>query len=140
MRALAQVASGDVRRLSSRACGLLRSRFSADEASPWSGHAIGSTVAPLLSQSMLCACGSSGSFAHGDRVSITDLLLVSHVIGAQSCGADLSRAGRLRRVADIDGDRSVRQGASDSATGRHFRGALRDCKFAFGSSTSTVIS
>jgi len=44
--------------------------------------------------------GPAGRYAHGDRVSIADLALVSHVIGARLFQADLALAPRLEALAD----------------------------------------
>jgi maleylacetoacetate isomerase len=44
--------------------------------------------------------GPAGLYAHGNRVSVADLALVSHVIGARLFQADLSRAPRLEALAD----------------------------------------
>lgn len=44
--------------------------------------------------------GSFGPYAHGDKVSLADIALVSHVIGVNFFSADLSKAPCLNQLAD----------------------------------------
>ena len=44
--------------------------------------------------------GSSSPYAHGNKVSLADIALVSHVIGVKLFAADLSKAPRLNQLAD----------------------------------------
>jgi maleylacetoacetate isomerase len=51
-------------------------------------------------EARLAGDGASGRFAHGDRVSLADLALVSHVVGSRLFQADLTHAPRLEALAD----------------------------------------
>jgi maleylacetoacetate isomerase len=101
VRALAQIAAADVHPLVvPRVRKRLADEFNASEAqqAQWGRHWIERGSEAI--ESHLAGDGGSGLFAHGDAVSLADLALVSHVVGARLFQADLSRAPRLMALAD----------------------------------------
>lgn len=100
VRALAQIAIADVHPLIvPRVRELLEAQFGIDEAGRlrWIRHWFDKGSQAI--EARLVADGLSGRFAHGDRVSLADLALVSHVIGARLFQADLGQAPRLEALA-----------------------------------------
>ena len=100
VRALAHITTSDAHPLVvPRVRNFMGSEFGIDEAGRmrWARHWLDLGSAAI--EAALSA-GASGPFAHGDRVTIADLALVSHVIGARLFGADLARAPRLEALAD----------------------------------------
>lgn len=101
VRALAQITIADVhplivprvRKFLEQECGL-------DEAArlKWVRHWFSKGSQAI--EARLAGDGLSGAYAHGDQVSLADLALVSHVIGARLFQADLSAAPRLEAVVD----------------------------------------
>lgn len=101
VRALAQIAAADTHPLVvPRVRNLLESDYGIDEAgrTKWARHWIDKGSSAI--EARLTADGLSGRFAHGDRVSIADLALASHVAGARLFQADLTRAPRLVAIVD----------------------------------------
>lgn len=100
VRALAQITASDAHPLVvPRVRSFLESDFGIDETGRmrWAHHWLDEGSAAIEAA---LAAGPSGPYAHGDRVTIADLALVSHVIGARLFGSDLSRAPRLEALAD----------------------------------------
>lgn len=101
VRALAQIATADVHPLVvPRVRKLLADDFGATEAQQmqWGRHWFDRGSSAI--EAHLSGDGGSGLFAHGDTVSLADLALVSHVVGARLFQADLSHAPRLLALAD----------------------------------------
>jgi maleylacetoacetate isomerase len=101
VRALAQIAIADVHPLIvPRVRGFLETRFGIDEAGRlgWVRHWFDQGSAAI--EARLAGDGLSARFAHGDRISLADLALASHVIGARLFSADLAQAPRLEALAD----------------------------------------
>jgi maleylacetoacetate isomerase len=101
VRALAQIATADVHPLVvPRVRQRLAAEFNASEAQQlqWARHWFDRGSAAI--ESHLAGEAGSGPFAHGDAVTLADLALVSHVVGARLFQADLSRAPRLEALAD----------------------------------------
>jgi maleylacetoacetate isomerase len=100
VRALAQVATADVHPLIvPRVRNWLDGKLGIDEAGRlrWVRHWIDVGSEAIEGQ---LAAGPAGLYAHGDTVSLADLALVSHVVGARLFRADLSQAPRLQSLAD----------------------------------------
>jgi maleylacetoacetate isomerase len=100
VRALAQITASDAHPLVvPRVRNLLESDFGIDEAGRmrWARHWLDEGSAAIEAA---LAAGPSGRYAHGDRVTIADLALVSHVIGARLFGSNLSRAPLLEALAN----------------------------------------
>jgi maleylacetoacetate isomerase len=100
VRALAHITTSDAHPLVvPRVRNFLTREFGIDEAgrTRWARHWLDQGSAAI--EAALSA-GGPGAYAHGDRVTIADLALVSHVIGARLFGADLSQAPRLEALAD----------------------------------------
>ena len=100
VRALAHITASDAHPLVvPRVRNFLGGEFGIDEAgrTRWARHWLDQGSAAI--EAALSA-GGTGVHAHGDRVTIADLALVSHVIGARLFGADLSHAPRLEALAD----------------------------------------
>jgi maleylacetoacetate isomerase len=99
VRALAQIASADVHPLIvprvrdylEQACGL-------DEPArlKWIRHWFGKGTEAI--EARLAGDGLSGLYAHGDKVSLADLALASHVVGARLFQVDLSKAPTLEAI------------------------------------------
>lgn len=101
VRALAQIAIADVHPLIvPRVRELLEAQFGIDETGrlQWIRHWFDKGSQAI--EARLVADGLSGRYAHGDRVSLADLALVSHVIGARLFQADLRQAPRLEALAE----------------------------------------
>jgi maleylacetoacetate isomerase len=100
VRALAQITASDAHPLVvPRVRNFLESDFGIDEAGRmrWARHWLDQGSAAIEAA---LATGPAGAYAHGDSVTIADLALASHVIGARLFGSDLSRAPRLQALAD----------------------------------------
>ena len=101
VRALAQIASADVHPL---IVPRVRQRLAqkhgvdADGQLDWARHWLDRGTAAI--EARLREGDTAGPYAHGERVTLADLALVSHVIGARLFGADLVAAPRLQAVAD----------------------------------------
>jgi maleylacetoacetate isomerase len=98
VRALAQIASADVHPLIvPRVRNYLEQEFGLDEATrlKWIRHWF--TKGTLAIEAKL-SDGQSGTYAHGDQVSLADLALASHVVGARLFQVDLSMAPRLEGI------------------------------------------
>lgn len=101
VRALAQITTADVHPLIvPRVRNFLKEDSGVDEEGRlrWARHWFDRGSEAL--EAGLRTSGLSGPYAHGDRVSIADVALVSHVIGARLFEADLSLAPRLEALAD----------------------------------------
>jgi len=101
VRALAQMTSADVHPLIvPRVRSMLENEYRIDEAGrlKWIRHWF--DVGSAAIEARLERDGASGRYAHGDEVTLADLALVSHVVGARLFQADLARAPRLAAVAD----------------------------------------
>jgi maleylacetoacetate isomerase len=101
VRALAQIATADVHPLVvPRVRKRLAGDFNASEEQQmqWARHWFDRGSEAI--ESHLDGNSGSGSFAHGDAVSLADLALVSHVVGVRLFQADLSIAPRLVALAD----------------------------------------
>ena len=101
VRALAQIATADVHPLVvPRVRRRLAGDFNASEEQQmqWARHWFDRGSEAI--ESHLGGDGSRGQFAHGDAVSLADLALVSHVVGARMFQANLSLAPRMVALAD----------------------------------------
>lgn len=101
VRALAQIAIADVHPLIvPRVRGWLETEFGIDEPGrlKWIRHWFDKGTEAI--EARLGEAGFGGHYAHGDQVTLADLALVSHVIGARMFQADLTRAPRLAALAD----------------------------------------
>jgi maleylacetoacetate isomerase len=119
VRALAQITVADVHPLVvPRVRAQLGRDFAVDEPGRmrWACHWFDQGTAAI---EQLLAESPPGRYAHGDSVTLADLALVSHVIGVQLFGADLSHAPRLRALAE----RCLALDAFERAHPRHQRGA-----------------
>ncbi len=101
VRALAQITTADVHPLIvPRVRQFLETEFGIDEAGrlQWIRHWFDKGSEAI--EAKLAAGGPRGRYAHGDRVTMADLALVSHVVGARLFQADLTRAPRLEALAE----------------------------------------
>lgn len=101
VRALAQITVSDVHPLIvPRVRDFLETEFAIAEAGrlKWIRHWF--DRGSLAIEARLDAAGPSNRYAHGDRITLADLALVSHVIGARLFQADLGLAPRLEALAD----------------------------------------
>lgn len=101
VRALAQIPTADVHPLIvPRVRGLLEAEFGIDEPGrlKWIRHWFDKGSQAI--EARLGEAGCEGRYAHGDQLTLADLALVSHVIGARMFQADLVRAPRLAALAD----------------------------------------
>jgi glutathione S-transferase len=80
--------------------GLLEAEFGIDEPGrlKWIRHWFDKGSEAI--EARLGEAGCEGRYAHGDQLTLADLALVSHVIGARMFQADLMRAPRLAALAD----------------------------------------
>jgi maleylacetoacetate isomerase len=101
VRALAQITAADVHPLIvPRVRNYLGSEFSIEEEGrmKWARHWL--MVGSEAIEARLAGDGLSGQFAHGDQITIADLALVSHVIGARLFKVELDRAPTLEAIAN----------------------------------------
>ena len=101
VRALAQITSADVHPLIvPRVRDFLEKEFAVDEAGrlKWIRHWFDKGSEAI--EAKLGSHDPAGPYAHGERVTLADLALVSHVVGARLFQADLTRAPRLEALAD----------------------------------------
>jgi maleylacetoacetate isomerase len=101
VRSLAQMASADVHPLIvPRVRNYLEQEFGLDEASrlKWVKHWFVKGTEAI--EARLASDGQTGKYSHADRVTMADLALVSHVVGARLFQIDLSVAPRLEAIAD----------------------------------------
>jgi maleylacetoacetate isomerase len=101
VRALAQITSADVHPLVvPRVRAWLEQELGVDEAGrlKWIRHWFDQGSAAI--EARLADGSAPGHYAHGDRVTLADLALVSHVIGVRLFQADLACAPRLAALAD----------------------------------------
>lgn len=101
VRALAHITAADAHPLVvPRVRSFLETALGVDEAGRlrWARHWLDQGSEAI--EAALTAHGVAGRYAHGDQVTLADLALVSHVIGARLFGADLSRAPRLEALAN----------------------------------------
>lgn len=101
VRSLAQMTSADVHPLIvPRVRDYLEREWGLDEPTrlKWVRHWFGKGTQAI--ETRLATDGQSGEYAHGDRVSIADLALVSHVVGARLFQMDLSAAPSLVAIVD----------------------------------------
>ncbi|MEP7056720.1 MAG: maleylacetoacetate isomerase [Caldimonas sp.] len=101
VRALAQIPTADVHPLIvPRVRALLEHGYGIDEAGrlKWIRHWFDAGTVAI--EARLVDDAVPGPYAHADHVTLADLALVSHVIGARLFQADLARAPRLAALAD----------------------------------------
>jgi len=101
VRALAQMTTSDVHPLIvPRARNFLGQEFGLDEEAKlkWVRHWFAKGTEAI--EARLAADGLSGAYAHGDQVSLADLALASHVVGARLFQMDLSLAPILEAIVD----------------------------------------
>lgn len=101
VRALAQITTADVHPLIvPRVRNFLEKEFGIDEAGrlKWIRHWFDMGTEAI--EAKLGIDGPAGPYAHGERVTLADLALVSHVVGARLFQADLTRAPRLQALAE----------------------------------------
>lgn len=101
VRALAQITTADVHPLIvPRVRNLLEIEFGIDEPGrlKWIRHWFDKGSQAI--EARLGEPASNGPYAHGDRISVADLALASHVIGARLFQADLAAAPRLTALVD----------------------------------------
>jgi maleylacetoacetate isomerase len=101
VRSLAQIASADVHPLIvPRVRNYLEQEFGLDEASrlKWVRHWFMKGTEAI--ETRLASDGHAGQYSHGDRVTMADLALASHVVGARLFQVDLSSAPRLEAIVD----------------------------------------
>lgn len=99
VRSLAQMASADVHPLIvPRVRNFLEQEYGLDEATrmKWITHWI--TKGSEAIEARLTNDKETGLYAHGDQVSMADLALASHVVGARLFKVDLSQAPRLEGI------------------------------------------
>ena len=101
VRALAQITAADVHPLIvPRVRHRLASEHGVDEAGQlgWARHWLDRGSEAI--EARLAEPESAGRHAHGDQLSLADLALVSHVVGARLFKAELARFPRLVALAD----------------------------------------
>ena len=101
VRALAQITTADVHPLIvPRVRQFLEQEFGVDEAGrlKWIRHWFDKGSEAI--EAKLAAGRPAGPYAHGERVTLADLALVSHVVGARLFQADLTRAPQLEALAE----------------------------------------
>lgn len=102
VRSLAQIAAADVHPLiTPRIRGYLEHTLGVAEAArlAWIRHWL--EQGSVAIEARLNEPGAApGPYAHGDRITLADLALVSHVAGSHLFQADLSMAPRLRALTD----------------------------------------
>jgi maleylacetoacetate isomerase len=101
VRALAQIPTADVHPLIvPRVRNFLESEFGLSEPArlKWIRHWFDRGSQAI--EARLAEAATTGRFAHGECITIADLALVSHVIGARLFQADLTLAPRLVALAD----------------------------------------
>ena len=99
VRALALATSADVHPLIvPRVRNFLEQQFGLDEPARliWVRHWFDKGSEAI--EARLIHDGASGLYAHGDQLSMADLALVSHVVGARLFQADLTRAPKLEAL------------------------------------------
>ena len=99
VRSLAQIAISDVHPLIvPRVRNFMEHEFGLDEAArlKWIRHWFNKGTEAI--EAKIAADNLSGTYAHGDQVSLADLALASHVVGARLFQADLSNAPRLEAI------------------------------------------
>lgn len=99
VRALAQIASADVHPLIvPRVRNYLEQECGLDEAArlKWIRHWFNKGTEAI--EARIAADNVAGAYAHGDQVSLADVALASHVVGARLFQADLSNAPRLEGI------------------------------------------
>lgn len=101
VRALAQITVCDVHPLIvPRVRHYLAEQLHADEAArlAWAGHWFDRGTAAI--EARLREDGVPGRYAHGDQITLADVALMSHVIGARLFESDLASAPRLLGLAE----------------------------------------
>ncbi|MDB5825113.1 MAG: uptB [Herminiimonas sp.] len=101
VRALSQITAADVHPLIvPRVRNYLGSEFSIEEEGrmKWARHWL--EVGTEAIEARLAGDGQSGQFAHGDQLTMADLALVSHVVGARLFKVALDRAPTLEAIAN----------------------------------------
>lgn len=101
VRALSQIAAADVHPLIvPRIRNYLEKEFAIEESGrmKWIQHWFRTGSEAI--EARLVQDGLSGSFAHGDQISMADIVLVSHVIGARLFNLDLSTFPVLEAIAN----------------------------------------
>ena len=99
VRSLAQIAIADVHPLIvPRVRNFLEHECGLDEAArlKWIQHWFNKGTEAI--EAKIAADNLSGTYAHGDQVTLADLALASHVVGARLFQADLSNAPRLEAI------------------------------------------
>ena len=99
VRSLAQIAISDVHPLIvPRVRNFMEHEFGLDEAArlKWIRYWFNKGTEAI--EAKIAADNLSGTYAHGDQVSLADLALASHVVGARLFQADLSNAPRLEAI------------------------------------------
>jgi maleylacetoacetate isomerase/maleylpyruvate isomerase len=101
VRGLAQIVACDAHPLMvPRVRDFLEHEFKLDEAQrlKWIHHWIGEALKAL--ESNLAGSSETGRYCHGDSVTIADVCLASHVVGANFFKHDLAPYPTVRRIAD----------------------------------------
>jgi maleylacetoacetate isomerase len=101
VRALAQIAIADTHPLHvPRVRDFLEKEFGLDEAArlKWTHHWLRKGSEAI--EARLSGDGLSGTYAHGDQLTLADMALVSHVVGVRLFNAGLDNAPTLEAIAD----------------------------------------
>ncbi|PHP66174.1 maleylacetoacetate isomerase [Zhengella mangrovi] len=99
VRMLAQMVGCDIHPVNNlRILNALRERFGADDAAvaDWFRHWVGETFRPM--EQMLAESDATGTFCHGDQVTIADLCLVAQVANNGRFGVDMDPYPTIRRI------------------------------------------
>ena len=99
VRMLSQMIGCDIHPVNNlRILNALRSRFGADDAAvaDWFRHWVAETFAPM--EAILAADAATGTFCHGDTVTIADLCLVAQVVNNVRFGVDMAPYPTINRI------------------------------------------
>lgn len=99
VRMLSQMIGCDIHPVNNlRVLNAIRERFGADDAAvaDWFRHWVAETFAPM--ERMLAQDEATGTFCHGDRVTMADLCLVAQVANNGRFGVDMEPYPTIRRI------------------------------------------
>ena len=101
VRMLSQMIGCDIHPVNNlRVLNAIRKRFGADDAAvaDWFRHWVAETFAPM--EQMLAQDGATGTFCHGETVTMADLCLVAQVANNGRFGIDMEPYPTIRRIHD----------------------------------------